>query len=142
MGSVKAHVDEASFKKVKFRNIQADIVSDGAVADGKLNVMGKRTDILCSFSFTNTESLRKMKIKPGIRFHGLSEAEKKAKEERKLQRKNEKEARKQQRAEEKARKAEAKAAKKAAKKAQREAEKALKEKEKARKAAEKAAAAK
>jgi hypothetical protein len=141
MGSVKAHVDEASYQKVKFRNIQADIVSDGAVAEGKLVVKGKRTDMLCSFSFTSTESMKKMKVKPGIRFHGLSEEDKQAKEEKKQRKKEDKETRKLQRAEEKAQKAEAKAAMKAAKKAQREAEKARKKEEKARKAAEKAAVA-
>ena len=135
IGNVSAHVDEASYKKVKFRNIVADIVSDGAVAEGKLAVKGKRRDLLCSFSFTNTETLKnKLKVKPGIRFHGLSEEDKQAKAERKQKKAEEKEARRQQRAKEKAQEAEEKAAKKAAKKAQREAEKALKNAEKARKA--------
>lgn len=140
IGNVSAHVDEASYKKVKFHNIVADIVSDGAVAQGKLTVKGKRRDLLCSFSFTNTETLKnKLKVKPGIRLHGLSEEDKQAKAERKQKKKEEKEARRQQRAEEKAQKAEERAAEKAAKKAQREAEKALKNAEKARKAEAKAA---
>ncbi|MCR4994919.1 MAG: AsmA family protein [Bacteroidales bacterium] len=82
MGNVQAHVDEASYKKIKVRNIYADIVSDGAEAIGDLNISGRRTDVLCSFSFKDTEEMHKMRIKPGIRFHGLSD-ENKAKDKKK-----------------------------------------------------------
>lgn len=78
IGSVKAQVNEASYKKIKFRNILTDIVSDGAVAEGKLTVKGKHADVLGFFSFTNTDSIKsKLKVKPGIRFHGLSGKDKK-----------------------------------------------------------------
>lgn len=132
IGRVEANVIEAKYKKLKFKNIQATIESDGAVATGQIENRGKRVDLLCSFSFTDTDAMKKMSIKPGIKLHKLSDEDRQAKDERKQQKKQEKaerkaekkiekEAKKQQKAEAKAakkqQKAEAKAAKKAAKKA-------------------------
>ena len=124
IGNVKAKVSEASYKFVKTHNLDVSIVSNGAVAEGSLQAPGKRVDLNCTFSFTNTNDLKKMKVRPGIKFHKLSDADKAtkaeqkqarqaakaeqkqarqaAKAEQKLQRKQEKEARKQQKAEEKA----------------------------------------
>jgi hypothetical protein len=146
IGQVDAEVYEAKYKKVKVRNVVADMQSDGAVAEGNITMKGGRVDVLCGFSFTNTNEMRKTKIKPGIRFHKLSEerkAEKKEqkaakraekevqkaakraeKEEQKAVKRAEKEERKQQKAEEKAAKKAAKADAKAAKRAEREAQKA------------------
>lgn len=78
IGEVTAHVTKASYRFIKTQNLQAHIVSDGAVAEGNLQLPGGHMDILCSFSFTNTNELKKMKIKPGVKFHRLSE-ERKAK---------------------------------------------------------------
>ena len=135
IGEVDAEVYEAKYKKVKVRNVVADLLSDGAVAEGNITMKGGRVDVLCSFSFTNTNEMRKTKIKPGIRFHKLSEerkaekeeqkaAKRAVKEEQKAVKRAEKEERKQQKAEEKAAKKAAKAEAKAARKAQREARKA------------------
>ena len=154
IGTVAARVSEASWKKLKVRNIVADIMSDGAVAEGKLTVKGKRTDLLCSFSFTNTESVKsKLKVKPGIKFHGLSDEDKAEKErvkkekadaakERRQQKEAEKAAQKQQKAaqkeerkQERAAKAEERKQERAAKAEERKQEKAAK---KALKAEEKA----
>ena len=132
IGQVDAEIYEAKYKKVKVRNVVADMQSDGAVAEGNITMKGGRIDVLCGFSFTNTNEMKKTKIKPGIRFHKLSEerkaekaeekaAKKAAKEEQKATKRAEKEERKQQKAEEKAAKKAAKAEAKAAKKAQREA---------------------
>ena len=115
IGQVNAVVNEAKYKKVKVRNLMADIQSDGAVADGKLEMKGSRVDVLCSFSFTNTNEMRKTKIKPGIRFHKLSDEKKVSKEIKKAVKRAEKEERKQQKAEEKAARKAAKAAAKATK---------------------------
>lgn len=106
IGQVDAEVFEAKYKKIKVRNLEATMKSDGAVAEGNLTMKGGRVDVLCGFSFTNTNEMRKTKIKPGIRFHKLSEESKAAREERKAAKRAEKEDRKRQ-------KAEAKAAKKA-----------------------------
>ena len=135
IGQVDAEVYEAKYKKVKVRNVVADMQSDGAVAVGNVTMKGGRVDVLCGFSFTNTNEMRKTKIKPGIRFHKLSEerkaekeeqkaAKRAEKEEKKAAKRAEKEERKQQKAEEKAAKKAAKADAKAAKKAEREARKA------------------
>ena len=132
IGDIQAEVKEGSYKKVKVRNVIGEIKSNGAIAEGKVTVKGKRIDLSCAFSFTNTNEMKKTKIKPGISFHGLS-AEDKAKKEA------EKAAKKAQKDVDKA----AKKAQKDAEKAQRDAEKAVKkaqkEEEKARKRAEKEA---
>lgn len=109
IGEVDAEVYEAKYKKVKVRNVVADMKSDGAVAEGNLTMKGGRIDVLCGFSFTNTNEMRKTKIKPGIRFHKLSEERKAEKAEQKAAKRAEKEERKRQKAQEKAAKKAAKA---------------------------------
>ena len=133
IGQVDAEVYEAKYKKVKVRNVVANMKSDGAVAEGNITMKGGRVDVLCGFSFTNTNEMRKTKIKPGIKFHGLSEERKAAKEERKQQKAEEKAARKAAKAEEKAAKKAAKAEAKAAKAEAKAAKKAAKAEAKAAK---------
>lgn len=115
IGSVQAQVHEVTFKKIRFRNINSDIQSDGAEAVGKVAIKGKHTDLLCSFVFDNTDAIHKMNIKPGIRFHGLSDEDRAKKEQEKQAKQEEKEKRKLARAEEKALRKQQKAAAKAAK---------------------------
>ena len=119
IGEVDAEVYEAKYKKVKVRNVVADMKSDGAVAEGNLTMKGGRIDVLCGFSFTNTNEMRKTKIKPGIRFHKLSEERKAEKTEQKAAKRAEKEeqkaAKRAEKEERKRQKAQEKAAKKAAK---------------------------
>ena len=107
IGQVDAEVYEAQYKspvsakrQVKVRNVVASIKSDGAIAEGDLTVKGKRVDVLCSFSFTNTNEMKKTKIKPGVRFHKLSDTDRAAKEVRKQQKADEKAQQKQRKAEE------------------------------------------
>jgi len=70
IGNVDAKIDEASYGGHHFRNLSVDIKSDGAIASGDIRKHGKRSDLYCSFSFTDTDDMRKMKIKhPGIEFH-------------------------------------------------------------------------
>jgi hypothetical protein len=132
IGDIQAEVKEGSYKKVKVRNVFGEIKSNGAIAEGKVTVKGKRVDLSCAFSFTNTNEMKKTKIKPGISFHGLSAEDKAKKEADKAAKKAQKDADKA-----------AKKAQKDAEKAQRDAEKAAKkaqkEEEKARKRAEKEA---
>ena len=118
IGRVEAEVAEAQYKKVKVRNTFVTIESDGAIANGNVTVKGKRVDLLCSFSFTNTNEMQKTKIKPGIKFHKLSDKDRLEKEARKQQKAEEKAARKQQKAEEKAARKQQKAEEKAARKQQ------------------------
>ena len=139
IGQVDAEVFEAKYKKIKVRNIEAHMQSDGAVADGNLTMKGRRIDLLCSFSFTNTNEMKKTKVKPGVKFHKLSEEDKAARDERKQQKAEEKALRKQQKAEEKALRKEQKAEEKALRKQQKAEKRAAKKAERtARKAAEKA----
>ena len=46
-------------------NWQIDIQTGGAYDLGE----GKFVDLLCKFSFTNTNEMKKTKIVPGIKFH-------------------------------------------------------------------------
>ena len=97
IGTVNATVDDCSFMGIHVRRLTADITSDGAVATGDVKQLGKHRDLFFSFSFTNTDDMSKMKIThPGIKFHGLSDEDKKAKEEKKLQKKLQKEEKKRQ----------------------------------------------
>jgi hypothetical protein len=138
IGQVSAEVAEGSYKKVKVRNIFAELVSDGAVATGNVTVKGSRVDVLCGFSFTNTNEMKKTKIKPGIRFHKMSDEDKAARDEKRARKAEEKAARKAAKAEEKAAKAAEKAARKAAKAEEKAARKAAKAEEKAARKAAKA----
>ena len=147
IGEVEAEVREAKYKKFKVHNIVATMQSDGALAEGKMTVKGKRIDVLCSFSFTNTSEMSKMKVKPGIRFHKLSEEDKAARDKRRQEKKAEKAARREQKKAEKAERREREAAEKAQRREQEAVEKAQRREQKAaekaarreQKAAEKAA---
>jgi len=69
IGHVDAEVEEANYKKLKVRNIMADINSDGAVAEGAISKPGKHLDLVCNFSFTNTNEMKKTKVKPRLKLH-------------------------------------------------------------------------
>ena len=69
IGKVTVSDAAVSYGKIKFSNVSADITSDGAVAQGQITQRKKLADLLCRFTFTNTDSIHKMKIKPGLRFH-------------------------------------------------------------------------
>lgn len=68
--TVNATVDDVIFEDLHFRHLTADIDSDGAEAIGHLRKNGRIRDLYCTFSFTDTDDMHKMKItKPGISFH-------------------------------------------------------------------------
>ena len=159
IGEVKAHVDEAKYKFVKVTNVDVNIVSNGAIAEGDLFTPGKFADISCAFSFTNTNEMQKTKIYPRVRFNifgkkksdaewhketmekaALKEQEDIDKAARKEQKAKEKAARKEQKAKEKAARKQQEALEDAAREKQREAEKQRKAEEKAAKKAAKAEA--
>ena len=102
IGKVSAVIDDCSYMKIHVRRLTADITSDGALATGNICQIGKHRDIYCSFSFTNTSEMHKMKItNAGLKFHKLSEEDKALKEKRKQEKKKEKELRKQEKARQK-----------------------------------------
>ena len=102
IGEIYAEVSEAKYKLLHVRNTIATIKSNGAVAEGEINARGKRLDVLCSFSFTNTNEMSKMKIKPKLKFHSLSKHQQLDHAKTKATKAEEKAARKAKRAEEKA----------------------------------------
>ena len=63
-------MDKCSYKFVKVGDLDATIESDGAVAQGELTAHAKYMDTGCTFTFTDTDNMRKMKIKPKLSFHG------------------------------------------------------------------------
>lgn len=69
IGTVNAHVDNASYKFAKVGNLDIDIESNGNEAQGTVNAPHKFIDLGCAFSFTDTDNLKKLKIKPKVKFH-------------------------------------------------------------------------
>ncbi len=126
IGNIEAEIDQAAFKGVKFKNIIGTIVSDGAVANGDVKMRGKFVDVVCGFSFTNTDEMKKTKIKPGIRFHGASGKDDAEKKQEKAARRAARDSADAAKAMEKAERKSAKAAEKAARLAKKTAEKAAK----------------
>lgn len=88
IGHVNATVMEASYKKVKVKNVDATINSDGAIALGHLSQKNKNVDLLCDFSFTSTDSIHKMKVKPNVKLHHMpwQKKDKKANKKKKRER--------------------------------------------------------
>jgi len=69
IGKANIFVSDVHYKILHFRDVEATLESDGAIAVGQILQKGKIRDIYCSYSFTNTEQMHKMKVKPGIKFH-------------------------------------------------------------------------
>ena len=118
IGWVSVNSVETRYKKIKFNDISATIKSDGVEAVGHIIQRKKLTDVLCHFTFNNTDSINKMKIKPGMRINlpwqKKTDEEKRAALKAKENKKAEKAARK---AEKKAAREQRKIEKKAAKEA-------------------------
>lgn len=69
IGSVKAEVSECHYKFLSLHHLSANIDSDGAEATGRVVEEGKLVNLSCNFSFTDTDQMQKLKVKPGISFH-------------------------------------------------------------------------
>jgi hypothetical protein len=69
IGAVEAKVKEANYNKIKVRNIDVGIISDGAIAEGILMINGKVADTSFTFTFEDTREMHKMKVKPKIKIH-------------------------------------------------------------------------
>ncbi|MBQ9648941.1 MAG: hypothetical protein IJV25_00840 [Prevotella sp.] len=91
IGHISAKVDDSSYKKIHVRNLSVDMKSDGAVATGDISRRGKHVDLFCSFSFTNTDEMQKMKIiSPSVKLHKLSDEDRQKKEQQKLEKQQQK----------------------------------------------------
>lgn len=77
IGEVEATVKEADYEELKLKDLQVSMQSDGAEAQGSVQRPGAFFDIYCNFSFTNTDMMKAMKIKPGLRLHKKEGKEKK-----------------------------------------------------------------
>ena len=68
IGHVKADIRKVGYRMIHMKNIVANIESDGAIAYGDVTLKGSLTNLVVQFSFTNTEEMHKMKIKPKLSF--------------------------------------------------------------------------
>lgn len=68
IGHVDADVKKIGYRNINMKNIVANIESDGAIANGDVTLKGSLTDLVLQFSFTNTDEMHKMKIKPRLKF--------------------------------------------------------------------------
>ena len=117
IGAVNATIDDCSYKGVHVRNVAVTVNSNGAEATGEVIQRGNWRDISCSFSFTDTNQMHKLKVSRGrMKFHKMTDEAKQAKRERKEARKAERQAKREAKKVEKAAKKEAKKAEKSKKK--------------------------
>jgi len=70
-GTIQADIRKVNFKGLHLKNIHANIVSDGAVAEGDITLKGNLTDLMLEFSFADTEQMQEMKVKPRLQFRHL-----------------------------------------------------------------------
>ena len=97
IGNVEAEVLEGHYSHFSVHNVSATINSDGAVASGMVVDHGNFIDLSCSFSFSDTNDMEKIHIKPGISLHRKNKdvknyaIEKEKKEQEKLEKKAKKE---------------------------------------------------
>ena len=68
IGHVDADIKKIGYRNINMKNIVANIESDGAIANGDVTLKGSLTDLVLQFSFTNTDEMHKMKIKPRLWF--------------------------------------------------------------------------
>ena len=68
IGQVEADIRKVGYRMIHMKNIVANIQSDGAIADGDVTLKGSLTNLVVQFSFTNTDEMHKMKIKPKLNF--------------------------------------------------------------------------
>ena len=125
IGWVNVKGASASYKKIRMSDINATSKSDGVVAQGHIEQRKKLTDLLCDFTFNNTDSIHKMKIKPAMRLKNMPWQKKMTDEERDRLRAAKQKAKEEKKATKAAMKAEKKAAKEA-RKAEKAAAKAAK----------------
>lgn len=85
IGHVNADIKKIGYRNINMKNIVANIESDGAIANGDVTLKGSLTDLVVQFSFTNTDEMHKMKIKPRLKFgHGDDKKEKKTKKKKSI----------------------------------------------------------
>lgn len=69
IGEASAHVSKASYGIISVSNVDVTVKSDGITAQGDLIAPHKFIDLSCSFSFTDTDDMSKLKIHPHMKVH-------------------------------------------------------------------------
>lgn len=69
IGEASAHVDKASYGILKVHDIDLSVKSDGVTAEGELDAPHKFVDLSCSFTFTDTDDMSKLKVHPHVGLH-------------------------------------------------------------------------
>ena len=69
IGTLTAHIDQAAYKNLSVGNLDISIKSNGALAEGELTAPRKFLDLNCSFTFTDTDNLRHLNVKPRLKFN-------------------------------------------------------------------------
>ncbi len=67
IGKVNATVYEASYKKIKVKNLLVDIKSNGGQLDGNISQTNKGLDWACDFTMTDIDKPSSIKIKPKVK---------------------------------------------------------------------------
>lgn len=68
IGDVQADVYEVTYKKVKIKNLQVNITSNGGLVEGSIDHPGKGMEWGCDFTFTDIDDVdKKLKIKPRMK---------------------------------------------------------------------------
>jgi hypothetical protein len=67
IGKVNATIYEASYKKIKVKNLLVDIKSNGGQVEGSISQQNKGLDWACDFSFTDIDKLSNIKVKPKVK---------------------------------------------------------------------------
>ena len=70
-GTIQADIRMVNYKGLHLKNIHANIESDGAKAEGDITLKGNLTDLMLEFSFTDTEAMQEMKVKPRLKYRHL-----------------------------------------------------------------------
>lgn len=68
-GFARGVAKEARYRFFTLRNTYFDIKSDGTTATGSVRLARALVDVLCDFSFTNTDFKNSLQAKPSLRFH-------------------------------------------------------------------------
>ena len=69
IGVAKVDVIDAHYRIFHFRNLHANLSSDGAVANGRFELNAKYIDWIGKFAFVRTGTEKRLRFRPGIRFH-------------------------------------------------------------------------
>lgn len=70
-GTIKGRAIKASYKGLKIKNVDFNIISDAETAHGTLSATGKVMDVSCDFSFDDADIKHSLKVKPHVQVHNF-----------------------------------------------------------------------